>query len=706
MTSHQLNAASRLLGRATLPVLLMAAAATQPLQAQAQEGAAGTTLTVRASGTLAVNVGPRMEVRVNGESVGVVEVRSQTLASYRFPVTSLPAGAEVDIVFTNDGSTSTEDRNLYVASIDDGMTTVQASAPIVRYDKGKGLLAFDGVDVVAGRENMAWNGALRLSWPSAEAKSVAAQSASYDAARFLSQATFGPTAAEIKRLSGMSYSAWLDEQMRMPSSPEFVKGIQAKFAKGEQYLPGGKKFSHEWNEYTFWRTAAKSPDQLRRRVAYSLHQIFVTSLMDSGGLAHPRAFANYCDMLNRLAFGNFRTMIEEIALSPAMGYYLSHIRNLKEDPALGRLPDENFARELMQLFTIGLHELNVDGSRKLYGGKPIETYNNDDVMALAKVFTGWSWGFDDSQLTLANFKYGIPNYAAGDTSDLQRMKPYPGMTSTAAKTLFAGKPNAVTIPEGAGAAEGLKMALDALFMHPNVGPFIGRQLIQKLVTSNPSPAYVARVAKVFNNNGKGVRGDMAAVVRAILLDAEARQLPTADGGKLREPVLRMTNWIRAFNANSVSGEYTITNELQRLGQRPLYSPSVFSFYRPGYVPPTGAFARDGLTSPELQIVNETTVAAWINQVEQLMSVGAGWYGNGRDVTTGYQAELKLAAADPTQLVEHVSLLLYGGRMSGNLRNTILEAVQGVSASSSNKNLDRARLAVFLAMVSPEYLVQK
>ena len=267
-----------------------------------------------------------------------------------------------------------------------------------------------------------------------------------------------------------------------------------------------------------------------------------------------------------------------------MGIYLSHLRNRKENPATGLLPDENFAREVMQLFSLGLNELNLDGSPKLdAAGKPIETYSNADVMAMARVFTGWSWGFPDAQLTEQNFRWGSPGLkvATDQTIDLQRMKAYPGQHSTAEKKLFAGKPWALTIPANTAAADSLRLALNGLFNHPNVGPFIGRQLIQRLVTSYPSPACVARVASVFNNNGKGVRGDLGAVVRAILQDSEARSTPAPGFGKVREPVLRVAHWMRAFGTTSATGEYMMAWELESLSQQALAAPSVFGWFRPG-----------------------------------------------------------------------------------------------------------------------------
>jgi uncharacterized protein (DUF1800 family) len=413
------------------------------------------------------------------------------------------------------------------------------------------------------------------------------------------------------------------------------------------------------------------------------------------------------DMLNKHAFGNYRTILEEIALSPSMGIFLSHIRNRKEDPALGRLPDENFARELMQLFSIGLQELNLDGSLKLgTGGQPIETYNNDDVMALAKVFTGWSWGLPNSQLTESNFRNYWPDYSvAGDQRvDLQRMKAYPLQHSDSEKRFFSGKPRAVSIPVETPAADALRVTLDALFNHPNVGPSVARQMIQRLVTSAPSPAYVARVATVFNGNGAGVRGDMAAVVRAVLLDAEAQTPRLQPGfGKLRDPILRVSQWIRAFDAGSVTGEFMMSGDLDNVSQRPFSPASVFSYYRPGYVPPNSGFAVRNATAPEFQIVNESTAANWVNKAQAMAGNGLGWTGSVNDVRSLYTVQADLAAAgNMTQMLDQLNLLLFAGRMSPELRQAVLDGVGGVGGVDAASHLNRARVAVFLALASPEY----
>jgi uncharacterized protein (DUF1800 family) len=498
--------------------------------------------------------------------------------------------------------------------------------------------------------------------------------------------------------------------MAMPPRADFVNHIQAKYGLGDAWRPGGSKFDPAWVAQRFWATAATSPDQLRKRVAFALHQIFMVSQADSNLYVHPRAYANYLDLLNKHAFGNYRTLLEAMALSPAMGIYLSHMRNNKEDPATGRLPDENFAREVMQLFTIGLNELNTDGSLKLdANGRPIETYDNNDVMAMAKVFTGFSWALPDNQLTWVNFLWANPDYSAtNDTRiDLLPMKPYPGLHSPAEKRLFSGKPQAVVIPANGNAADSVRIALDALFRHPNVGPFIGRQLIQRLVTSEPSPAYVARVAAAFNNNGQGVRGDMAAVVRAVLLDSEARNPPAGDFGKLREPVLRVAHWMRAFGATSASGEYAMAYELDNLSQRPLSAPSVFGYFRPGYVPPNTVFAAGGDTVPELQIINESTAANWVNRAATMAGGGIGWNGSTTDVSTALAPQVALASAGNIDgLIQNLNLLLYNGRMSAALKQDLLDATTTVGGNTPASHLNRARVALFLALASPEYLVQR
>ena len=669
--------------------------------------AASPGLVIRARGTPAGGVPPLMALRINGTLVDTVSVAATQYTDYRFALPALAAGAQVDVVFTNDANVNGEDRNLYVAYLRSNGTVVQPTTANAVYDRGTGYKAFDGLDTVAAQGGMAWAGALRMRWPAAT-PADANLARKNDAVRFLQQASFGPTTTELSALVAKPYSVWIDEQMALPLQADFVDFVQTQWDRGDAWRPGGANYTPTTVGQAFWRTAANAPDQLRKRTAFALHQILMASQVDSNLWGHARAYARYYDQLNQHAFGNFRNLLEDISLSPAMGIYLSHLRNRKEDAATGRMPDENFAREVMQLFSIGLHELNLDSSLKRdANGKPIETYTNTDVMALAKVFTGWGWAFADTDLTDSKFRWGSPVVsAAGDQRiDLLPMKAYPNQHSTAAKSLFAGKAWATNIPANGSAQADLKLALDALFNHPNVGPFIGRQLIQRLVTSQPSAAYVARVAGVFNHNDRGVRGDLGAVVRAILLDTDARGTPSAGSGKLLEPVLRVAQWLRALGARSASGHYLMVWDLDAAGQRALLAPSVFGYYRPGYVPPNTRFAATGSTAPEFQIVNESSVAAWINTAESMAGSGLGWTSTGADVSVDHDALGALADnGDPGALVQQLNLLLLGGRMSPALQQGLLDTVASVGPGTSAA-AHRARAATFLVLASAEYLIQ-
>jgi uncharacterized protein (DUF1800 family) len=681
------------------------------VKAMAVTAPAVPTLTVRARGSLAADIGPIMQVRVDGSLIGTVEVRNTVdWADYSFSAPLLQAGSKVEVVYTNDYNVAGVDRNLFVACIGDGYSAMLPNTPAVILDQGSGAQAFDGLNVVAGRSEMWGNGALRMTWPALVTIPSATLQRRQDASRFLLQTSFGPTPAMLDTLGNQTYASWIDDQMKLPVTDSFLGAVQARFALGDPYRPGGVQYTPYVVSQAFWSTVPYAPDQLRQRTAYALQQIFMVSQADGNLWHHSRAYANYLDLINRDAFGNFRTLLQDMAMSPAMGIYLSHMRNRKEDPLTGRLPDENFAREVMQLFTIGLYELNQDGSFKLdASGRPIETYSIADVMAMAKVFTGFSWAFPDTALTDSNFRWGGPSYtAATDTRmDVLPMKAYPGQHSTADKTVFAGKPWALTLPGGASATDDVNKALDTLFKHPNVGPFIGRQLIQKLVTGNPSPAYVSRIAAVFNDNGSGVRGDLGAVVRAILLDTEARGAPGISFGKVREPVLRIAHWMRAFNATSSNGAYNFEWEISPAGQLPQKAPSVFGDFRPGYIPPNSSFAARGATAPELQLVNENTVAGWVNVAEAMGSAGLGWNGGARELAPNYSGlATLLTAGDPAGMVNQLDLLMFGSQMSIELRQAIFEAISTVGGTDANSQLNRARMAVFIALASPEYLVQR
>ena len=519
------------------------------------------------------------------------------------------------------------------------------------------------------------------------------------ASRFLARATFGPNMAAIDALAASDSDAWFTAQFSKPQTlhRKYIDGMLAAQAAG------GQRVGFTGVYETFWQQGIRGDDQLRQRMAFALSEIFVISMQNDAVQPQVRGVASYYDMLGQRAFGNFRDLLEGVALHPMMGLYLSHLRNQKESAT--RTPDENFAREVMQLFSIGLYQLNADGSLKLSGGKPIETYTHDDVAGLARVFTGWSWAGPDQSST--RFYGGTPD----PDRDWQPMQNYAAFHSSGEKR-FLGK----SISGATSGQADLKVALDTLFNHPNAGPFFGRQLIQRLVSSNPSPAYIGRVAAAFANNGSGVRGDMQAVIRAVLLDPEALAPAgtTLRTGKLREPLLRLANWMRAFDVKPASGPYSIyylDDPLSGLGQSPLNPSSVFSFFRPSYVPPNSALASAGLVAPELQITAEPSVTGYLNFMQEAVNNGVG---EARVVKPDYTRELALAA-NPGALLDRIDLLLTHGSMPTRLRGQITTAVNGIAipaATASNATqvataqANRVKLAIFLTMASPAYLVQK
>ena len=499
--------------------------------------------------------------------------------------------------------------------------------------------------------------------------------------------------ADIQSVAGTGLTAWVDQQFVTPSLDSHWQYATVRNGPPGCTVCDASHINAVME--SFWFQAVRGPDQLRQRTVLALSEIFVVSNVNSSIDGQKGAHASYLDMLSRNAFGNFRQLLEQVATHPAMGRYLSHMQNQREDAASGRLPDENFAREVMQLFSIGLWQLNPDGTRRRdANGNFIPTYGQDDVAGLAKVFTGWSWGGPDRS---GGRWYGwVPE---GDNWRDQ-MQNYPGYHSLSEKR-FLG----TTIPANTTGEASLRIALDTLFNHPNVGPFIGRQLIQRFVTSNPSPAYVGRVSAAFNNNGSGVRGDMRAVLRAVLLDTEARDASVAsqaNWGKLREPMVRFGHWMRAFNASSQIGAYRIWNledNVSSLGQNPLRAPSVFNWFRPDYAPPGEVMSRS-LVAPEFQITHETTGTGYVNFVVHTVSRGYGW--NSSAVVANYAPELALAN-NPAALLDRLNLLLTAGRMSSSTRQTILDAVNAVPATQP---ASRVQTAVALTMISPDFIVQK
>lgn len=510
-----------------------------------------------------------------------------------------------------------------------------------------------------------------------------------EAARFLLQAQLSASPEEIADVQAKGYSAWLDEQMRAPS---YISGWDWLMQRGYNRAEDEYLYNIGYTDHMMWNQLMQAGDGLRKRVALAWSEIMVVSANGIEGQSPSFCMAAYWDLLNRNAFGNYRTLLEEITLNPAMGYYLDTLGNAKENMRTGRRPDENYAREVMQLFSIGLYQLNQDGSRV---GGGIETYGAADVSELARIFTGYD--LDET----GNVKGTRP------LARRNPMKLNPARHSNLSAT-FLGQ----TVPAGADGAARLKQALDIIFNHANVGPFIGRQLIQRLVTSNPSPAYIARVAGVFNNDGAGVRGNLAAVTKAVLLDPEARQAPELHGpnwGKLREPMLRFVQWARTFKARGNTAEWRIWSQSSAstgLNQSPLRSPSVFNFFRPGYVPPGTALATSGHTAPEFQITDENSVASYLNFMRNVIAWG---YGSPPfKLEADYTPELQLVN-DPQALLDRLNLLLTGNQLSAATLSLIRDAVASIRIPASNNEWQRkVRVwsAIFLVMASPDYLVQK
>jgi uncharacterized protein (DUF1800 family) len=497
------------------------------------------------------------------------------------------------------------------------------------------------------------------------------------ASRFLAQATMGASKLDIAEVQSRGFDGWLTAQFAMTRATSHWDWMVSKGFNVVANINNETGF-----DPTMWRQLIAEPGQLRQRVGMALLELLVVGISGVQLNWVQFAMAAYVDVLLDNAFGNFRTILDRITTNAAMGSFLTFLNNKKANAATGSVPDENYARELMQLFTIGLYQLNMDGTRKLAGGNPIETYGPADVSGLARVFTGLTVDSSD-----------------GTTPDRYR-RPLivnAGNHENGAST-FLG----TTVPAGTAGAAAITMALDTIFAHPNVPPFVSKQLIQRLVTSNPSPAYVGRVSAVFADNGSGVRGDMKAILRAILLDAEARAEPSGStsAGKLREPVMRMTGWARAYNAASISDVWNIgdtSSSSTRLAESMGRSASVFNFFRPGYSPPNTAIATAGLVAPEMQITNELSVVAYINYMASLIGATGDFKADYTDILT--------KATDSQALVDEVNLVLAAGQIGSATLASIKAAVESIGTTGTLPG-NRVATAILLTMASPEYLTLK
>ena len=526
-----------------------------------------------------------------------------------------------------------------------------------------------------------------------------------EAVNFLTNAQFSASFPEMNRLRSVGYEAWLNAELDKPIGQTAVARLQEIGYEDDSTntaLSTGLAFHN-----TAWRQLFTADDAVRKRLAFALSQFFVVGR----GLRMQflsTAFAYYWDILNRGVTGNFRDLLEDVTLAPAMGRYLSMHGNRKGDPATGRLPDENFAREILQLFSIGLVELNIDGTSRLDSdGNEILTYSNDDIVNLARVFTGWAFnGVNRTGFANATADYARTPMTYDHTLQFTGINPRRRRNEhSQLEANFLG----TTVPANTDAPTSLRIALDAIFAHRNVGPFFCRQMIQRLVTNNPSTGYVRRVARVFNNNGSGVRGDLRSVFIAILTDREAIAAPDVSNpasGKLREPMLRYIQWGRTFGYTSASDEWGIgrIDETRiNFGQRVLGADSVFNFFRPGFSPAGTAISDNDLLAPEFQISNEVTNVAYLNFIKETIGNRSN-----PDLRANYDFEVSIAD-NASRLVNRINLLLTGNQLSNSTRDKIITAVESVSVAIANPEqalLNRVRIAIFLTMASSDYLIKK
>jgi uncharacterized protein (DUF1800 family) len=494
------------------------------------------------------------------------------------------------------------------------------------------------------------------------------------AARLLDQATFGPTATDIAHVQQVGINGYLTEQFAQPTT--LLAAIPTN------PLPAiciGNNNPYPCAESEWWQTAIAGPDQLRQRVAFALSEMFVVSTQSVPGQAIPQ----FHNALANDAFGNFSTIMKDATLSFAMGSYLNMFDSAK--PPTGQIANENYARELMQLFTTGLYQLNQDGSVQTDGsGNPIPAYSQTQVQAFARAYTGWTFGVAGG---------GTPTKFPNTTADYNDpMAAVDSAHDMTAKILL----NGTTLPAGQTAVQDLNGALANIFASPNVGPFVCTQLIQHLVTSTPSPAYVSRISAVFANNGSGVRGDMKAVVKAILTDTEARAGDTNsayDGGHLREPILFITAMIRGlgFKNTDVNGSYfTLSNQSSKLNEEPYRANSVFNFFPPDYVIPGST-----TNAPEFAIENTATAVLRLSLADSIVNNKI----TGFSVDLSNTSALGITAANPANLVDTLGMLFMHSQMPTSMRTNIINTITPLTS-----NAQRVRVAVYLVITSSQYKV--
>lgn len=523
-----------------------------------------------------------------------------------------------------------------------------------------------------------------------------------EAVRFLSMATFGAKQSDVNQLVGSDAATWMQAEFDKPPTI-FLADVNA--------IPNGGGAFDNVSGAQYWDKIVTADDQLRQRMVFALSQILVTSNTNMANWSHRNLHGYYKEILTLNAFGNYRDLLDEVTYSPVMGRYLTYLGNRKGDPSTGREPDENYAREILQLFSIGLIELNRDGTPKLdANGQEIQTYDNDDIVNLARVFTGLS--YDASKF--------FPSQSERSLAFSKPMKMFENEHSPLRKQFMA-----TDIPPNTSGTESVRIALDAIFNHPNVGPFIGRQLIQRFTDSDPDPAYVSRVAKAFDTGryrvakgqiiGTGNRGDMKATIAAVLLDDAVLNVSTRrssdTAGKVREPVLLFTNWARAFNASNINSEKVRTirdaGEVGKgLSQYPFRAGSVFNFYEPGYVAPQTASGALDKTVPEFQIMNEGSAVGYTNYMTRFATETTNQVGT--NYVPDYSLELSLAY-DSAALIDHLDLLLTAQQLSDSTKQDITNVLDAMAKRNggNNEKTDRRKrveVAIIMVMHAPAYAV--
>lgn len=533
----------------------------------------------------------------------------------------------------------------------------------------------------------------------------------FGASRFLAQATLGANYDEIHRTANMGVSAWMEEQFAMPIDSMQVM-MDSLFNIYNDSLVANEKSATtliptQFKEYAWWQRVMTSDAQLRHRVAVALSELFVVSDVSDIVLL-PRAFANYYDMLQTNAFGNWRDLFRDVTLHPTMGFYLSHINNRKTDLSINRFPDENYARECMQLFAIGLYELNNDGSRKMdANGNFIPTFDSNDITEVARVLTGLSFNRNV-------FGGGTVN---DNSNYYDPMKMFETEHEQGQKTILKNH----VILDGQTGMEDIEDLVDILFNHPNTGPFFSKFLIQRLVTSNPSLGYVDRIASVFNDNGNGIRGDIKAVIKAILLDNEARDCsfrahPTH--GRMKEPIIKYVEQMRAFSATSPNNTYfNITGDFTKLtGQRILSSPSVFNFFQSDFQP-AGQMREMGLFAPEFQMLNAYTSIGFHNytykgfagdnpfedRLPLYIGTNATFDKAQGKVVQDFSVEQSLFDNNQTEaLISRLDLILTHGDMRETTKDTIRDLITSLNGTTHGTQRLKLGFIIEMVIVSPEY----